>query len=238
MAFQEATSLTGLHVSIVPRDDELVKGLAAGKTGSHALVITDDNTETLAIFGNALDLDWFVRRINREAAETIRKDSRPEAGYVLAAELDRGEALGPFATEDDRLAMADRLLMALDTRSYQVMKRTMAEPEPAPPTVIWASSPVRLDQLDSGAIVQRHTEQEWTDQEKAVDTVTTKLPCCGRRMEFPADPHLKVDVVCQYDRVRYTLRLAEESDGGLLACFEVGGQVMLAKRRPAKRRAR
>ncbi|WP_433235338.1 hypothetical protein ACQPYK_25170 [Streptosporangium sp. CA-135522] len=232
MAFQHATSLTGLHVSIVPRDDDLVKNLAEGRLGSHALVITDDNIETFAIFGNAADLDWFVRRIDRQAAETLRETSRPEAGYVLAAELDRGELLGPFATEDDHLAAADRLLMALDARDLHVVKRTQ-EARPAPPTVIPASRPVALDQLDPGIIVQR-----WTEQEEGSDHVDTKLPCCGRRMTFPADSDLEVDLVCQYDRVRYTLCLVEEYDGGLLACFAVEGRVTVARPRPAKRRVR
>lgn len=159
-----------------------------------------------------------------------------EAAHVLADELARSEALGPFATEDDRLAMADRLLSALDTRKYTVVKRTVqAGPTPPPPLIVSASRPVTVDQLHSepGMVVQRHTTQE-----AGSDRVETELPCCARRIEVAADPDLEVDLVCQYDQVRYTLRLAEEWDGGLLACFEVEGRVMVAKRRPAKRRPR
>ncbi|MEV4079070.1 hypothetical protein AB0J43_02100 [Nonomuraea fuscirosea] len=235
MHIRYATTLTGLHVSIVTRDDELVKDLAEGKAGSHALVLTDDNTELFAVFGNALDLDWFVRCINRQTL-TLREASRPEAGYVLAAELDRDEALGPFATDDDRLAMADRLLMALDARQYNVVKRTRTVgPAQPTPTVVSASRHVTPGELcaDPGMVVQRHTVQE--DGSEHVDT---ELPCCARTVTVAADLDLEVELVCPFDRVRYTLRLAEEWDGGLLACFEVGGEVLMVKRRPAKRRAR
>ncbi|MEV0149742.1 MULTISPECIES: hypothetical protein [unclassified Nonomuraea] len=157
-----------------------------------------------------------------------------EVAHVLADELERSEALGPFAEEDYRLRIADQLLQALDTRKYVVMKRnTMAELAPPPATVVSASTPVTVEQLydDPGMIVQRHTTQE-----EGSDRVVTELPCCHRPLTVPADSGLEVDVVCQFDRVLYTLRLAEEWDGGLLACFEVAGRVMVAKRRPAKRR--
>lgn len=238
MVIREATIAAGLFVSIVPRDDDQVKDLAAGGPGSHALVITDDNTEMFVVFGNIPELDWLIRRINREASKVLREATRPEAGYILAAELDRDDALGPFATEDHRLAMADRLLIALDIRGYKVAKRPQGEPEPAPPTVFWPSTPVRLDDLDAGVIVQRHTDQEWTERGEGASTLQVDLPCCARRLEFPADGDLEVDLVCQYDRIRYTLRLAEESDGGFVACFTVEGPVTMAKPRPAKRRLR
>ncbi|MEU6798849.1 hypothetical protein ABZ907_44750 [Nonomuraea wenchangensis] len=51
----------------------------------------------------------------------------------------------------------------------------------------------------------------------------TELPCRARRLTVAADAGLEVEVVCPFDWVRFTLRLAEEWDGGLLACFEVGG---------------
>ncbi|MFG1709169.1 hypothetical protein ACFLIM_38860 [Nonomuraea sp. M3C6] len=156
-----------------------------------------------------------------------------EAGHVLADELGADDLLGPSTSEDDRLRMADRLLVALDTRRYNVVKRnTVAAPAAPPPLVISASRPVAVDRLEAGMIVQRHTRQE-----EGSDHVETELPCCDRRMEFAADPDLEVDLVCQYDRVRYTLRLAEEYDGGFLACFCVEGQVAVAKPRPAKRKA-
>ncbi|MEV0617631.1 hypothetical protein AB0I81_30220 [Nonomuraea sp. NPDC050404] len=158
-----------------------------------------------------------------------------EAGRVLADELERSEALGPFAEEDSRLRMADQLLQALDARQYTVTKRIMrTEPTPPPATVVSASRSVTVGDLcsNAGMIVQRHTTQE-----EGSDHVETELPCCIRRITVPADSDLEVDVVCPFDRVRYTLRLAEEWDGGLLACFEVGGEVLMVKRRPAKRRA-
>ncbi|GGO63026.1 hypothetical protein [Nonomuraea cavernae] len=234
MHIRYATPLTGLHVSIVPRDDDLVKDLAPGKDGSHALVITDDNTEVFAVVGNTLDLDWFVRRINRQAVTSLREASRPEAGYILAAELDRDEAIGPFATEEDRLAVADRLLMALDIRQYDVVKRARKVEAPLP-MVFSASRHVTVGELCSepGMIVQRHTRQE-----EGSDHVETDLPCCARSVTVAADPDLEVELVCPFDRVRYTLRLAEEWDGGLLACWEMGSEVLLVKRRSAKRRAR
>ncbi|TDD36109.1 hypothetical protein E1286_38750 [Nonomuraea terrae] len=158
-----------------------------------------------------------------------------EAVRVLADELGRSGVPG-LPEEEDRLHLADQLLVALEVRKYTVAKRTIsAEPTPPQPTVISASRPVTVDELhsDPGMVVQRHTTHE-----EGSNHVETELPCCRRRMTFPADSDLEVDVVCQFDGLRYTLRLAEEWDGGLLACFEVGGPVMLAKRRPAKRRAR
>ncbi|WP_344218922.1 hypothetical protein [Nonomuraea bangladeshensis] len=158
--------------------------------------------------------------------------------HVLADELERSEALGPFAEEDYRLRMADRLLQALDTRRYDVVRRAPApsarRAQPTPP-VRSASTHVTPGELRStpGMVVQRHTVQE-----EGADTVTTELPCCERSLTVPADSDLEVEVVCPFNRIRYTLRLAEEWDGGLLACWEVGGEVLLVKRRPAKRRSR
>lgn len=155
-----------------------------------------------------------------------------EAAHVLADEL--GKAIGKLADEEDRLRLADRLMSALDTRKYSVVKRTTtAEPAPTPADVFSASRHVTPGELEAGVIVQRHTRQEEGD-----DHVDTDLPCCARSVTVPADSDLEVDVVCPFDQFRYTLRLAEEWDGGLLACFEVGGEVLMVKRRPAKRRPR
>lgn len=156
-----------------------------------------------------------------------------EAAQVLADELERSEVLGPFSEEDYLLRAADRLLQALDARRYNVVRREPTPPARPAPTVVGASRRVTLDKLRStpGMVVQRHTLQE-----EDSDHVDTELPCCARTINVPADADLEVEVVCPYDAIRYSLRLAEEWDGGLLAVFEVGGEVLVVKRRPSKRR--
>ncbi|MEU8195308.1 hypothetical protein AB0C10_16155 [Microbispora amethystogenes] len=227
-------STRGLFVSIVPRDDDLVKDLAENRPGSHALVFTDDDTETFAIFGDPKDLDWIVWLVTHRGVAAFRTDSRPEAAYAIAGEL--GYTMVKFGTNgDDRLAIAGEVLAGLDARGFQVVRREKPNLAPEPkPRVFSASRVVDLDDLEPGVIVQRWTIQEDED----APTVETKLPCCERRMEVDADADLEVDLVCQYDRLRYTLCLAKEYDGGFLACFTVEGRVTVAKPRPAKRRAR
>lgn len=218
--------------TILPADDEYVQNLFDGDPPTpHVLFLTDHGCdEQLAITGSDDALNQLVRRVYWQAANNLRKHIS-EPVRILAAEI--GHTAVAQVTDDEyRLLLSDQLLAALDARGIDVTERVKETTPPEPkPTIIRPSMPVELGDLVPGVVVQRYTDQDNV-------SVQTRLPCCRRPIEVPPDPDAEVDLVCPFDRLRYTVGLAQESDGGFLANFLVEGQVVVVKPHPRKRSRR
>ncbi|MEV4748999.1 hypothetical protein AB0K21_21695 [Streptosporangium sp. NPDC049248] len=104
---------------------------------------------------------------------------------------------------------------------------------PPPPPMIYAGMSASLNDLVPGRVVQR-----WAIA--AGETVSVEPPCCavlGRRIVLPNEEGHEDDVVCQYDRLRYTVRLVDDGDEGLWAYLTVVGAITVTKARPPRRKA-
>ncbi|NRQ31344.1 hypothetical protein HII36_05755 [Nonomuraea sp. NN258] len=151
---------------------------------------------------------------------------RLQAAYVMAR-----AGLSTIASEHDRLALAERMLEAVNDVGLQVAEKPTRTPQPEPAQIppIWPGNPVTLAQLIPGRLVQRYTEE-------AGEEVRTDVPCCERRITVEARDGLETDLVCPFDGLRYTLVLVDDEDGGLWANFTVVGEVVMPRRRSPTRR--
>lgn len=240
------TDTSNVVATILPSTDEQVLDIYDDEEppGSHVLILADNgNKAEFVIAGNAADLDRWVRRLVRQAAEMMAtvRNTRPQtpglsprlaAAYVMADVMAR-VGLSHFTNEHDRLSLADRLLTGIESAGLHIVEREEKKDAPEQPKlpVIPASRPVTLDQLVPGQVVQR-----WTDPDGEV--VTIDMPCCGRKLCLPNKQTTVETVVCQYDRIGYQVDLVDDGDEGLWAYLTVRGPVVVAKPRKPRRRVR
>lgn len=142
----------------------------------------------------------------------------PPAGYGI----DRAEQLASHVAQE------------LEMYGLTIVPRYKERDDtPPPPPMIYAGRSASIDQLVPGQVVQR-----WTVP--AGETVSVEPPCCavlGRRIVLPNKDGHEEDVVCQYDRLRYTVRLVDDGDEGLWAYLTVVGAITVTKARPPRKKA-
>ncbi|GAA4599964.1 hypothetical protein GCM10023194_81010 [Planotetraspora phitsanulokensis] len=218
--------------TILPLTDEQ-RGDLGETRATHVLLLLDRVEQIeVAVFGTATELDTWVRRAGRAAAGMFKDEKRSGPVRVLADELVRAYAA---PDEDLALALADRLVTALDMAGLAVVDRRKDENDKAPeapaPPMIHAGFPVPRE-LVPGQVVQR-----WTDKVRG-RRVAVDLPCCERRVILPAEVRGEDEVVCPQDGLKFAVRLADDGDGGFWAYVTVVEPVILAKARRRRSPAR
>ncbi|MGW4639615.1 hypothetical protein ACWEN6_13860 [Sphaerisporangium sp. NPDC004334] len=235
------TATDRLTATILPLTDPQMQDREHPSGATHVLLLVDGyNREEIAVFGTAAELDRWVRRVDRQAAGALHDARRPGPVYVLADELAR--AVDPaLGGEDDRLALADRLLTALEMSGLAVVPRRREREEPRPRPVVPAHAPVDPLQIQPGFRVSRYTEPAPRGR-----ALATQAPCCSRWVwirpdvdSVTGDPQAtNTRVLCSVCAVVYEVDLVPDSDGGFWAVFTVQHVAVAMTRRTAARRAR